>query len=223
MVMQINKILLHLYLLVVFSFSSYADGINEDYETYSRISGTINLGPLFTKGKMKLTSNQVGEKNNEIELITWGMVIGAETSLFITDKIAFELFALANFSPINKDAKDSFDKNITSSKSAFMIYVPLGVGLNFHPFPFGGLDPYIGFGGEYDLIFSTVSTLTTENAFTYFGKFGVSLIRSNNSIMSLEVKKSFLTHNLKITNLHNSDYIMTLEPLIISFNFGYNI
>ena len=42
--------------------------------------------------------------------------------------------------------------------------------------------------------------------------------------MSIEVRKSFLNHNIIIKNNNNKEdkYKMTLEPWIITFNFGYN-
>lgn len=232
MSMKINKILLQLYLLVLFPFLTYADGFNEDYETYSRISGTINLGGVFTKGTMEPDVNSPDATKTDQGLISWGGAFGAQSSLFITDKIAFELFALANLCPINNIVLNSLvngssasSASATGSSNPLMIYIPFGAGLNFHPFPFGGIDPYMGLGGEYDLIFSTSNSLTPANAFTWYAKFGVSLIKPNNSIMSLEIKKGFLNHNITVTDSKAAKHIykMILEPWIITFNFGYNL
>ena len=176
MVIKINKILLQLYLLLLFPFLTYADGLNDDFEAYSRISSTINLGPVLTKGI--ITPDGKNSSSTDKSLITWGLIAGAETSLFITDRIAFEFFMAGSLCPINSSLYSS--TTTTGSNNPLMIYIPVGVGLNFHPFPFGGIDPYIGFGGEYDCIFSTSGSVIPENAFTWFGKFGVSLIKSNN-------------------------------------------
>ncbi len=227
------------------------------YEDEGRLIFRAKLNGIMSKGvQNKLSSDTANSNPGKVsDLIKNGYGGEFSATIFFHNNFAADLSLGANIYRVNGEAIrdisnnyfktyryiDSTDKNNPKSvtvdtavfeKTRNITSIPVTAMLQFHIAPFGGIRPYVGFGGTYNYLFTYSKEFDIKPAFGIVGQVGVDFVMRDDTFISLDVKMSKLNPKIRYKpsivgydgNTNSPRYIenfVKLNPIIFSLGISY--
>jgi outer membrane protein len=220
-----------------FSGSSLA---GDDYDSnYYKDEGSILFkvrgSAILTKGKFKglpARRNPAPNANAAISvpgLVSNGYGIDASTSVFFTNNIALELgLGIQDYKTSASSVSaisNNYSSKPTNNKKRNVYAVPMSLIMQYHIAPFGAIRPYVGAGWQYTWMLSKSQQFAISSAHGYALQAGVDFAMTDDTVISIDVKRYQLAPKVKFKRSLLGTSEMTtkvnINPVIISAGIGW--
>lgn len=221
-----------------FAVPSFAAKEADDYDSgYYKEEGSLlfkaRASGIFSKSKFKGLPTARNTPSVSVgSLISNGYGIEGTTTVFFHKNIAGELGVGLQLYKTSASAISAISNNYSatpasgSGKKKNIYAVPTSLMLQYHIAPYGAIRPYVGAGYQYTWILSKSKQFTINNGNGYALQAGVDFALSDDTLISLDVKRYQLEPKVKF----KSSFLGTgrefaakvkINPIIVSVGMGW--
>ena len=241
-----TKNLCRLLLLSFTLFSAFIAGAKESYYSDYPVDGSENqlllkfkLSGIVAKSKgsgLPAKSYATGNpvvSNPPYNLIANGYGGEGSATIFYNSYIASEISVGFNVYKLKKAVLDKiyiqYSNSGTPSNKSNLYSVPLTLTLQYHVAPYGGFSPYFGAGYGVSYFHARCKALNVKmisGGFVLQG--GLDLLAQDNTLLTLDVKKYFMSNRAKYSAgflgaANDTPFTLKINPLVISAGIGFKM
>lgn len=217
------------------TFASSSSAKNNDYDSnYYKEEGSILFkfkgAAIAAKGKLKgLPKSNAARPTNVPALVSNGYGVDGSASVFLAPNIAAEfdlgLYGYKTSASALNAISANYGNN-SSNKKKNVYAIPMALLFQYHIAPYGAIRPYVGAGYQYTYMLSKAAQFTIENGHGYALQAGVDFAMTDDTVISLDVKRYQLTPKVKFKKsfLGTSTDMSAkakINPVIISLGMGW--
>ncbi|XVN40525.1 MAG: OmpW family outer membrane protein [Rickettsia endosymbiont of Argas persicus] len=200
------------------------------YENEGSLVFKMRLGGVFSDGKQKgLPTPTVPNPTPVGEIVKNGYGGDASTTIFFNNYVATELSlgfnVLRTKNTYLANISNNYGVNAKIGKNKPIYMIPATVTGQFHPFPFGGVRPYIGVGYHGSYMLTKASGLKIRNGHGAVGQVGIDFYAKDDTLINIDVRQFFLNPKLEYKPYLVGNKTVTskvkLNPLVVSVGIGF--